>query len=228
MAADLVRQGRQRPAPGRLGVSVLGPRGPCSRRASRPTLAQGPPQPAHRRAGFLPLLRPRPVPLAPLVRVAGAALGHRGAPADQQGPGRAGPAPGAPRALLVSVGHPCRARPRPPSGGGHDRTRPTLTTVRADQATTRSGTCLRPWSFGPSPVPPTNCAGRCGDADTGHASAPAITTTGRLATMKITIYGWRMEAGCNTRPELAAVDGAASVAWASRRQRNPSPPAERS
>jgi hypothetical protein len=182
MAADLVRQGRQRPAPGRLGVSVLGPRGPCSRRASRPTLAQGPPQPAHRRAGFLPLLHPRPVPLAPLVRVAGAALGHRGAPADQQGPGRAGPAPGAPRALLVSVGHPCR----PPVA---------LVAVATPILGTRPRLLLPP-------------AGQ--------------------RTVKITIYGWRMSAGCNTRPELAAVDGAASVAWASRRQHNPSPPAERS
>jgi hypothetical protein len=39
---------------------------------------------------------------------------------------------------------------------------------------------------------PTGCAGRCGDADTRRAPVPATTAARRPGTMKITIYGWRI------------------------------------
>ena len=42
-------------------------------------------------------------------------------------------------------------------------------------------------------MPPTGCAGRYGDADTKHAPYLPLPTTGRLATMKITNYGWILE-----------------------------------
>ena len=63
-----------------------------------------------RRVGLLPLLDAPPGPAF------NAGPGRRdqvdggGAISDRQGPGRPGPAPGPPLALLVPVGHPCHAR----------------------------------------------------------------------------------------------------------------------
>src|SRR6266496_2898572 len=62
MAADLVRQGRQRPPLLRLGVPAPGPPRPCAWRTGRPALAHDPPQPQDRRAGLLPLLHAPPHP----------------------------------------------------------------------------------------------------------------------------------------------------------------------
>jgi hypothetical protein len=45
---------------------------------------------------------------------------------DQQGPGRTGPPPGPPLALLVPLDHPCHARPRLPGRGGRDPTHPAI------------------------------------------------------------------------------------------------------
>jgi hypothetical protein len=59
MAADLVARGPKASA-WTAGRFCAWTTRACSRRASRPTPAHGPPQPAHRRAGFLPLLNPSP------------------------------------------------------------------------------------------------------------------------------------------------------------------------
>ena len=81
---------------------------------------------------FYRCFTPRPVPLAVLVRVAGGAgpLRSGSRPARAWWPG---PAPGAPLALLVPLGHPGDARPRLPGRGGLDRTHPPPTTARADR-----------------------------------------------------------------------------------------------
>jgi hypothetical protein len=68
-----------------------------------------------------------------------AALDHRGALPDRQGPGRLGPAPAAPLALLVPLGHVGDARPRLPGGGGVDRPGPRSRAVRADHADLQRG-----------------------------------------------------------------------------------------
>jgi hypothetical protein len=65
--------------------------------------------------------------------------GHRGALPDRQGPGRLGPAPAAPLALLVPLGQVGDARPRLPGGGGVDRPGPRSCAVRADHADLQRG-----------------------------------------------------------------------------------------
>ena len=78
--------------------------------------AAGPPPSANRRARLLPLLDAPPRAAAPPWSGRRASLDDRGALPDRQGPCRPGPASGPVLALLVSVDHPCDARPRlPPS-----------------------------------------------------------------------------------------------------------------
>jgi hypothetical protein len=159
--------------------------------ARRPALAHGPPQPHHRRAGLLPLLHAPPVATGRPGSRRRPTLDGGGAISDRQGPCRPGSAPGPPLALLVPLGHPCHARPRLPGGGGHDRTRPTPTTVWADPDDLQRD---------PAPIrgpghparrrcrPPVALVGVATPTPSTRPYLP-LPTTGRLATMKITIYG---------------------------------------
>src|SRR6266511_965289 len=192
MAAGVVRHRRQGPPPVRLGVCASGPRRRRARRPGGQALAAGPPQSQERRAGLLPLLhapshptgRPGPGRRMP--------LDGGGAISDRQGPLWPGPAPGPPLAVLVPLGHPCHARPRLPGGGGRDRARPPPTTVWADRADLQRD---------PAPVrgpghparrrcrPPAALVAVATPTPSTRPYLP-LPTTGRLATMKITIYGW--------------------------------------
>jgi hypothetical protein len=78
----------------------------------------------HQRTGELAFYRcfmPHPVPLAVLVGVARRRWRIEERSPDRQGPGRLGPASGAPLALLVPLGHVGDARPRLPGRDGIDR-----------------------------------------------------------------------------------------------------------
>src|SRR5215217_5685666 len=66
-------------------------------------------------------------------------LADGGALPDRQGPVWLGPAPAAPLALLVPLGHVGDARPRLPGGGRLDRTDPPPTAVRADRVALQRG-----------------------------------------------------------------------------------------
>src|SRR6266542_1417479 len=139
VAAGVVRQGRQRPPLLRLGVHPPGPPRPGFPRPGGPVLAHDPPQPADRRAGLLPLLDAWPRPTGhPGPRRRGEVDGG-GAISDRQGPGRPGPAPGPPLAVLVPVGHPCHARPRLPGGRRRDRAHLPAAIARADPVDLQRG-----------------------------------------------------------------------------------------
>src|SRR5512133_1013310 len=100
LAAAECRAGRQGPPLVRVGS----PAAQHHRRAVRvAALAAGPPQPAHRGAGLLPVRRPgRPAAGRPGPGRGGSLAGGGGVP-GQQGAVRPGPAPGPPLGLLVPV-----------------------------------------------------------------------------------------------------------------------------
>jgi hypothetical protein len=96
-------------------------------------------QPAHRRAGLLPL-RCAPAGAAGQAgRCRRAALEDRGALPDRQGPGRPGRPSGPPLAVLIPLGHPGHARPRLPGRRRPHRTHPPPGTARADRADLQPG-----------------------------------------------------------------------------------------
>src|SRR6266498_3336047 len=192
MAADLVRQGRQRPPLLRLGVPAPGPPRPCAWRTGRPALAHGPPQPQDRRAGLLPLLHAPSYPAGRPGQGRRAALDGGRALPDRQGPLWPGPASGPPLALLVPLGHPGDARPRLPGRGRRDRADPAATTVGADPVDLQRD---------PAPVrgpgrppgrrsrPPAALVSMATPTSGPRPDLP-LPPASRLATMKITIYGW--------------------------------------
>jgi TrwC relaxase len=86
-----------------------------------------------RRAGLLRLLDTPPRALGHPGPGRRAALDHRGALPDRQGPGRPGLPPGSPLALLVPLDHPGHGRPRLPGGPRGHLPHPPPTTGRADR-----------------------------------------------------------------------------------------------
>src|SRR4029453_13609481 len=124
VAVHLGRQGRQGPPLLRLGVRPPGRPRPCTWRSGWAALAAGPPQPQDRRAGLLPLLHTPPHPAGRPGQSRRAALDHRGALSNRQGPLWPGRPSGPPLALLVSLDHPGHARPRLPGGRRPDRPPP--------------------------------------------------------------------------------------------------------
>src|SRR6266540_1717353 len=144
------------------------------------------------RAGLLPLLHPPPHPAGRPGQSRRAALDGGGAFSDRQGALWPGPAPAAPLAVLVPLGHAGDARPRLPGRGGRDRTRPPPTTGWADRADLQRT---------PAPVrspghparrrcrPPVALVGVATPTPSPRPHLP-LPSSGRLATMKITNYGW--------------------------------------
>jgi hypothetical protein len=145
----------------------------------------------HQRTGELAFHRcftPRPTPLAVLVRVAG----RRWTMEERSRPARAlwpGPAPGPLLALLVPVGHPCHAGRRLPGGRRPGRPHPPPTTARADSvdlqqapAPVRGAARSACWRSRP-PVALVSVA----TSTSGTRPHLPLPTTGRLATMKLTI-----------------------------------------
>jgi hypothetical protein len=138
--------------------------------------------------GLLPLLHAPPHPAGRPGQGRRTPLDGRRAISDRQGPVWPGPAPGAPLALLVPLGHAGDARPCLPGRGGRDRAHPPPTTIRADRADLQRD---------PAPVrhPGHPARRRCrpppalvavATPTSGTSPHLPLPTTGRLATMKIT------------------------------------------
>src|SRR5690606_1516897 len=170
----LVGPGRYRPRPARLPV------------------AADPPQPPHRRAGVLPLLRPQARPYIDAGQGRRPSLDDRGGLPGRQGPVRPGPAPGPHLEILVPLDHPGHARPRLPDRGGGVRTRPPARRAGPDPPHPRRD----PAPHGPADQPPPStlrALPRLGTLATTpsspcpHLPLPAAI---RPATLKITTYHW--------------------------------------
>src|SRR5690606_35073949 len=170
----LVGPGRYRPRPARLPV------------------AADPPQPPHRRAGVLPLLRPQARPYIDAGQGRRPSLDDRAGLPGRQGPVRPGPAPGPHLQILVPLAHPGHPRPRLPDRGGGVRTRPPARRAGPDPPPPRRD----PAPDGPADQPPTST----------HRALPPLVTLAttpsspcphlplpaaiRPATLKITTYHW--------------------------------------
>jgi hypothetical protein len=140
---------------------------------------------------FYRCFMPRLVSLATLVRVAGRrwTIEER----FQTGKGLVGgPASAAPLALLVPVDHPGDARPRLPGRGRLDRPDPPAT-IRADQPDLQRGPAPVRGAGHPShrrSRPPAALVGLATPTSSLRPHLPLPTTS--RATMKVTIYGWRI------------------------------------